>query len=391
MFLVRLPGENREVVKVVDFGISKVREATTKLTQEAAIMGTPQYMAPEQAMGRLAEIDERTDEFALAAITYELLTGRIPFQGDAVPAVLYQVVHEQPEPMRTIVPTINPAVEAVVFKALAKAQNDRYPSVLAFHRELVRAAASDHSLCAAELSETMPSAARPASEPAAEISTTLGLATAAIEGKSGRPGAGKRRRIGAGIAAGVALLVLGAAGLGMRRWQGPAAAQPPTSPSAAVAAKQAIPSAAPKPTLAEPTAAIVEVEDAPPGLQATVDGVLKELPLVLPHGAEVHSLLFEAPGYEPREIRIDGMREHRSLVLTMKKLATTGPEVTAQKKLAAPRAANALARPLGRRMRTDLPSATPSTPSKPTLPRPSAASVETAKPTVQKKGLILDF
>jgi serine/threonine protein kinase len=78
LFLVRLPGEEREIVKVVDFGISKVREATTKLTQDSAIIGTPQYTAPEQAQGQAALIDERTDEFALAAITYELFT-RWPF------------------------------------------------------------------------------------------------------------------------------------------------------------------------------------------------------------------------------------------------------------------------------------------------------------------------
>jgi serine/threonine-protein kinase len=391
IFLVRLPGEDREVVKVVDFGISKVREATTKLTQETAILGTPQYMAPEQAMGKLGDIDERTDQFALAAITYELLTGHTPFKGDAVPAVLYQVVHEQPEPMRKLVPTVSPAVEAVVFKALAKPQKDRYPSVLAFHRELVQAAASDPGLRVAELSETAPSSPRPTSKLLAESPTTLRLATGMGEDKTGRPGARKRRWLGAGIAASVALLGLGAAGLGMRRSQGPAEPQLSATRSATTTGNETTPSAAPKPTLAQPTTAIVEVEDAPPGLRVTVDGVLKELPLVLPHGAEIYSLLFEAPGYEPREIRVNGMREHRSLVLTMKKLAATGPEVPAEKRVAAPRAANGPARPLGRRVQTDLPTASPSTLAKPEPPRPPAASVEMAEPTVQKKDLILDF
>ena len=388
MFLVRLPGEDREVVKVVDFGISKVREATTKLTMEATIMGTPQYMAPEQATGRLADIDERTDEFALAAITYELLTGRTPFQGETVPAVLYQVVHEQPEPMQNIVPPVSPAVEAVVRKALAKSPNDRFPSVLAFHRELVRAAASDHSLCVAELSETARASPRQTSEPVAESPTTLGLATGAGEDKTGRPGARKRRWLGAGIAATVAQLGLGAAGFGMRRSQGPAAPQLPVARSAAVIGNETSSSATPKPSLAQPTAAVVEVEDAPPGLQVTVDGVLKQLPLVLPYGQKMYSLLFEASGYEPREIRVDGMREHRSLVLTMNKLAAT--EVTLRKGPAAPRAANGPARPLGHRVQTNLPAAPPSAQTKP-APSPSAVSAEGAKPTAQKNGLILDF
>ncbi|HXU83241.1 MAG TPA: serine/threonine-protein kinase, partial [Polyangia bacterium] len=112
LFLVKVPGEEREIVKVMDFGISKVREATTQLTQDTAIMGTPQYMAPEQAQGRLAEIDERSDQFALGAITYELLAGCAAFRGGTIPSLLYQVVHEDPDPIRAYNPEVPPAVEA---------------------------------------------------------------------------------------------------------------------------------------------------------------------------------------------------------------------------------------------------------------------------------------
>jgi ABC-type glycerol-3-phosphate transport system substrate-binding protein/tRNA A-37 threonylcarbamoyl transferase component Bud32 len=217
LFLVRLPGENREVVKVVDFGISKVREATTKLTQESAVMGTPQYMAPEQAQGKLGEIDERTDEFALAAITYELFTGRPAFQGESVPSILYQVVHEHPEPVSRRLPTVGAAVDTVVLKALSKSASDRYPSALIFHRELARAVAADRTDATVNLPEVPPPRSLPATA-IAKPTTTLGLAAKAVENSQVRRGTGRRRWLLAGLAATV---VLAGAALAVNRLRGP--------------------------------------------------------------------------------------------------------------------------------------------------------------------------
>jgi serine/threonine-protein kinase len=136
LFLVHLPGDEREIVKILDFGISKVREAATKLTRQASIIGTPQYMAPEQARGQIDEIDERTDLFSLAAITYEMFAGRPPFCGEAVEAILYQVVHEAPLPF----PQPMPAIEAVVLRGMAKNKLERHSGVREFHQALVNAA-----------------------------------------------------------------------------------------------------------------------------------------------------------------------------------------------------------------------------------------------------------
>ena len=91
--------EEADFVKVLDFGISKVRAATTKLTRAESVMGTPDYMSPEQALGAIDEIDERTDQWALACITWECFSGRAPFIGENVPSLLFQVVHEQPPPL----------------------------------------------------------------------------------------------------------------------------------------------------------------------------------------------------------------------------------------------------------------------------------------------------
>ena len=100
VFLATVDGQTDELVKVLDFGISKVRAAAAQISQAVDLLGTPSYMSPEQARGQTDAIDGRTDQFALAAIAYRMLTGQDPFQGDDTAAVLYQVVHEDPPPKR---------------------------------------------------------------------------------------------------------------------------------------------------------------------------------------------------------------------------------------------------------------------------------------------------
>jgi eukaryotic-like serine/threonine-protein kinase len=131
VFLVPVPGQEREWAKVVDFGISKVKTALS-LTGEARLVGTPQYMAPEQAQGHPDAVDGRTDEFALAVMAYEMLSGQTAFAGDSVPAVLYKVAHEALPPLAGRVSGVTAAVDAVLARALAKDKQDRYTSVLEF-------------------------------------------------------------------------------------------------------------------------------------------------------------------------------------------------------------------------------------------------------------------
>ena len=101
IFLVptELDGREFEQVKVLDFGISKMRGSQTVKTQETALLGTPQYMAPEQATGKHDSVDERTDIFALGAIVYEMVTGHPAFVGASIPEVVFKVVYEQPAPL----------------------------------------------------------------------------------------------------------------------------------------------------------------------------------------------------------------------------------------------------------------------------------------------------
>jgi serine/threonine-protein kinase len=139
IFLVELPGEP-DFAKVLDFGISKVKAANTQLTKASSIIGTPNYMAPEQATGMLEEIDHRTDQWALACIVWEMLSGRPPFAADDVSAVFYQVIHLEPQPLRKQAPEVPEAVEAVLRRALSKNIADRFSSVRDFANALAEAA-----------------------------------------------------------------------------------------------------------------------------------------------------------------------------------------------------------------------------------------------------------
>jgi len=128
-----MPGPS---VKVLDFGISKIRGSQTVATQDAVLMGTPQYMAPEQAMGRNTSIDARTDVFALGAIVYEMLGGVPAFAGSSLAEVVYKVVHAQPQPLGQLRPGLPLNVLSAVDRALQKDPAHRPNDVSAFVAEL---------------------------------------------------------------------------------------------------------------------------------------------------------------------------------------------------------------------------------------------------------------
>src|SRR5262249_8769765 len=101
-------------------------------TQDTAILGTPQYMAPEQATGNHAAVDPRTDVFALGAMVYEMISGVGAFAGASIPEVVFKVVYDEPMPLAERVPGLPEHVVAAVPKALSKKQDDRFPTVAAF-------------------------------------------------------------------------------------------------------------------------------------------------------------------------------------------------------------------------------------------------------------------
>ncbi len=139
VFMVNVPGEP-PFVKLLDFGISKRVGAAQALTRERDVLGTPDYMAPEQAVGHTGGADRRADQYALAVMVYEMLSGQLPFDGDDVLAVLYQVVHERAPALSEVAPPWVPrAVSDVVARAMAKRPGDRFATVTDFAAALARA------------------------------------------------------------------------------------------------------------------------------------------------------------------------------------------------------------------------------------------------------------
>ncbi|MEZ4401494.1 MAG: serine/threonine-protein kinase [Kofleriaceae bacterium] len=151
VFLINRDGR-RDFVKIVDFGIAKVtpldqsgalapgKADGPRLTRAGAVFGTPEYMAPEQAAGR-SDNDGRVDVYALGTILYEMLTGRVPHKSDSMVRTLAMQMLDPIEPPSKVAPdqAIDPAVEAVVMKALAKKRDERYPTMAAFLGALAEA------------------------------------------------------------------------------------------------------------------------------------------------------------------------------------------------------------------------------------------------------------
>jgi len=131
IFLMRGEGQQHDFVKVIDFGLSTTPRSGPRLSRVSEVMGTPEFMAPEQALGLGDQIDARTDQFALASITYAMLTGHGPFAGDDAASLLYQVVHER-QPLLAGFPWDATEIQAVMDRALAKRQEDRFDSIVEF-------------------------------------------------------------------------------------------------------------------------------------------------------------------------------------------------------------------------------------------------------------------
>ncbi len=134
MVAARPDGEH---LKIVDFGVSKqlaggARDAVT--TADGAVIGSPAYMAPEQARGD--DLDHRADVYALGAVLYELVTGRLPHAADSPMAVLARVLSEPPTPPRVVRPELSAGVAAIIARALAKDRAARYPDMATFEADL---------------------------------------------------------------------------------------------------------------------------------------------------------------------------------------------------------------------------------------------------------------
>jgi len=126
-------------IKVMDFGIARaMSDAQATMTQTAQVIGTAQYLSPEQARGE--RVDSRSDLYSTGCLLYELLTGRPPFTGDSPVAIAYQHVRENPVPPSRVDPDVPPWADGIVLKAMAKSPADRYQTAADMRADLQRAA-----------------------------------------------------------------------------------------------------------------------------------------------------------------------------------------------------------------------------------------------------------
>jgi serine/threonine protein kinase len=124
--------------KVGDFGLAHLVDPSVQLTRTGASLGTPIYMAPEQARGASKDVSPQTDVYALGAMLYEAVLGRPPFLAETLPEIYAKIVHETPTPPRQLQPKIAPPLETIILKALEKDPKDRYADAGAFADDLQR-------------------------------------------------------------------------------------------------------------------------------------------------------------------------------------------------------------------------------------------------------------
>ena len=229
-------------VKVMDFGIARaVEDSAATVTQTHAVVGTAQYLSPEQARGEV--VDARSDLYSTGCLLYELLTGKPPFTGDSAVAIAYQHVREIPRPPSAVAADVPESLDRVVLKALAKNRDDRYQDASHMRADLLAAArglsvsapsAESWSAPAPPAATGSPSPApapAPPAPPAPPMARRTRTPPAAAESEGSR---GSSRRWGVWVLL-ILVLIAAGAGIGMLI-KNATAGRPAPTPSATVTA-----------------------------------------------------------------------------------------------------------------------------------------------------------
>ena len=211
-------------VKVMDFGIARaIADTSSAMTQTAAVIGTAQYLSPEQARGET--VDARSDIYSTGCLMYELLTGRPPFIGDSPVSVAYQHVREEARPPSQLNPDVSTTIDNIVAKSLAKRVEDRYQSAADMRKDIDRAIAglqvdAPTAATVAVAGATAVAPAAPALAP-----TTGGGSRRALPPDDGEESNAKWWGLGI-----VGILLLAALAFGIYQWTAP----PPEVPQVAI-------------------------------------------------------------------------------------------------------------------------------------------------------------
>jgi hypothetical protein len=255
VFLLRSRRSQADFVKLLDFGISKFGGTSTALsmTRTGAVMGTPYYMAPEQAKGS-REVDHRVDLYAIGVILYEALAGQVPFLADTFNELLFKIVLEQPPPLVQLAPDLDPSFEQIVIKAMAREPGERFQTALELQQALdewaARTGHSAHSTGAYPASAIGGAPTTRTPVEATPLAATPGIWSQTNAGAEPIPDKPKPSRIG--LVASIAAIAVVAGGLGV--FMQVSGGSPPPAPSS-VPSSGAAQALAITPAAALPTAA----------------------------------------------------------------------------------------------------------------------------------------
>jgi len=302
--------------KLLDFGVSRSTERGQghTITREGIVMGTPEYIAPEQARGRMADV--RSDIYSLGVVVYEALAGRLPFQADNAADLIVAVLNADPIPLYSLRPELGEALSTLVHKAMARKPADRFASA-----EEMRLAITEFLAATPEAENWLlpkrflspskaPGRMHPDTPTEGEANESPTRAFASPSSGMSIPGLSRRSNraataVGLGaIAAGIALMALSLAG---------GDAKP--TPSAAARAPRPTPAETEpivEPRAAPPSAVTVELFGVPPEGLVLVDGVpIEGARTELVRNSGKHIIEVRAPGREPWLISHDAATDGR--------------------------------------------------------------------------------
>jgi serine/threonine-protein kinase len=308
-------GSDTDFVKVLDFGIAKVGGSSSKLTKAGQVFGTPHYMSPEQCAG--ANVDARTDIYALGVILYEMSTGRVPFDADNLMGILTKHIYERPVAPRDLpsAPGLPPGLEAVIMKCLTKSADARYQTMAEMRADLDRLESGALPRAVTEtgrtvlprdsLSDTSGGTRR---SPA--LVATAALAVLGIVGGGGyiayasmqRPPGTESDRPTGGASGSSGTGTGGTGGATATGGEGAAGAGAGAGAAEGTGAGGADPSAVVQGADVRPTAPPIRLETTPPGADVVMDGaVLGVTPMEVPRPS--------AGGFTTITLRLRGYRD----------------------------------------------------------------------------------
>ena len=299
--------DGREKVKLIDFGIAKFLDSTSSVaaTATGTVVGSPVYMSPEQAAGKIKEIDHRADIWAVGVILYRILTGELPFPGDNIRAVFAKIFFDDPKPPREHDSSIPADIQAVILKALAKDKDERYNSTADLTGALIDALEPELAE-ALELADTDPEEHR--SSFGSLMDRLEGTRTGELENSlspTETTSKNTRRFRGLPIAVVVAVLLAIVVGAVFLSRPGVDSAERPvvqtTAPATPEAPEETLPTSEPVPVKMdlEPRQVTVELIGLPEGARVRYDGAEVQGTSIEGREGSEGVLQVEAEGYHP--------------------------------------------------------------------------------------------